>query len=215
MHKDVEQAHGVYVSVILPVYNEIDCLEPELSRVNRSLSSMGRQYEIILVDDASTDGSLEAAQRYRTNHPEQPIKIISLKKNRGAGTARRIGTQAARGEIIVWTDVDMTYPNNRIPEMIATMEEESADQIVGARHREMGSHKFLRAPAKFVLRKLAEYLTDETIPDLNSGLRAFRSDIGTKYLPRLPKGFSCVTTLTMSFLSDGHTVVYFPIEYKK
>jgi glycosyltransferase involved in cell wall biosynthesis len=215
MSKDVLQAQAVYVSVILPVYNEIDCLEPELRRIHGALTTIGRPYEVIVVDDASTDGSLEVAVRYTKEHAEQPTKIISRKKNRGTGTARRIGTQAATGEIIVWTDVDMTYPNDLIPEMLGVMEQQSADQIVGARHREMGTHKFLRAPAKLVLRKLAEFLTDETIPDLNSGLRAFRRDIGTKYLPRLPRGFSCVTTLTMSFLSDGHTVVYFPIEYKK
>ena len=68
-------------------------------------------------------------------------------------------------------------------------------------------------PAKWFIRKLASYLTETDIKDLNSGLRAFRRDVAMQYVHHLPAGFSCVTTLTMSFLSNGYSVKYVPIDY--
>jgi hypothetical protein len=73
--------------------------------------------------------------------------------------------------------------------------------------------KLLRKPAKWFIRKLASYLTGVSIPDLNSGFRAFRRVVGEQFLFMLPRGFSCVTTLTMAFLVNGYTVRYVPIEY--
>jgi hypothetical protein len=89
------------------------------------------------------------------------------------------------------------------------------DQVVGARTSEQGTLKFLRVPAKWTIRKVAETLAGTRIPDLNSGLRAFRRDVSLPYLRLLPPGFSCVTTITLSFLSNQHTVDYLPIEYAK
>ena len=137
-------------------------------------------------------------------------------RNGGAGTVRRMGTQRARGEIVVWTDADMTYPNERIPELVQMLEKDlSLDQVVGARTSEEGSHKILRVPAKWFIRKLAERLTNTKIPDLNSGLRAFRREVALPYLRLLPPGFSCVTTITIAFLSNQHDLRYIPIEYAK
>jgi hypothetical protein len=85
--------------------------------------------------------------------------------------------------------------------------------VVGARRTEEGTVKFLRKPAKLFIRKLASYLTETDIKDLNSGLRAFRRDVAMQYVHHLPKGFSCVTTLTLSFLANGYSVGYVPIDY--
>ena len=64
-----------------------------------------------------------------------------------------------------------------------------------------------------MIRRLASYLAGVPIPDLNSGFRAFRRDVGTQFLYLLPRGFSCVTTLTMTFLTNGYSVHYIPIDY--
>jgi glycosyltransferase involved in cell wall biosynthesis len=87
------------------------------------------------------------------------------------------------------------------------------DQVVGARTSEQGSVKLLRRPAKWFIRKLASYLSRTEIPDLNSGFRAFRREVVDQFLYLLPRGFSCVTTITMAFLSNGYSVKYIPIEY--
>jgi hypothetical protein len=113
--------------------------------------------------------------------------------------------------VVVWTDVDMTYPNEVIPALVDQMA--GWDQVVGARTSESGTNPFLRARAKWLIRKLAEYLTSSEIPDLNSGFRAFRREVAEQYLHLLPAGFSCVTTITMTFLANGYSVKYMPIDY--
>jgi glycosyltransferase involved in cell wall biosynthesis len=144
------------------------------------------------------------------------MRLMPFRRNGGSGTARRIGTQEARGSIVVWTDADMTYPNERIPEFIRYLDDNrDVDQVVGARVTEEGTHKWARVPAKWLIRMIAQRLSGMKIPDLNSGLRAFRRDVSLPYLRLLPPGFSCVTTITMAFLSNQHPVDYLPIEYAK
>ena len=193
------------VSIILPVYNESGHLEKEILRVHESMSVSRYSYEIIVVDDGSTDESGELLKKI------DGIRLLRFAQNRGSGSARKYGTLASRGRIVVWTDVDMTYPNHEIPKLLDRMS--GFDQIVGARTTEAGTVKLLRRPAKWLIRKLASYLAGVKIPDLNSEFRAFRRDVALQYLYLLPTGFSCVTTITMAFLSGGYSVNYVPIDY--
>lgn len=200
----------VEVSVVLPVHNEVGHIEAEVERIRTALDASGKTYELVAVDDASTDGSAQVLARL---HEAGHVRVITNKVNRGSGGARRIGTREARGEVVVWTDVDMTYPNERIPELVDQLEVQGVDQVVGARTSEQGTHKLLRVPAKWAIRRLAQYLAEVPIPDLNSGFRAFRRDTALPFLHLLPRGFSCVTTMTMTFLANDHTVGYLPIDY--
>jgi len=203
-----------YVTVVLPCYNEQDHVMLEIQRITTALDASGYTYEVLCVDDASTDGTLRVLQEALLQFPH--VRLLPFRRNGGAGTVRRIGSQQARGEIVVWTDADMTYPNERIPELVRMLDEDpSIDQVVGARTTEAGSHKILRVPAKWFIRKLAETLTNSRIPDLNSGLRAFRRSVALPYLRLLPPGFSCVTTITLAFLSNQHDIRYVPISYAK
>src|SRR5215207_3464830 len=167
------------VSVVLPCYNERDHVELEIKRISAALQEAGLSYELICVDDGSTDGTRDILAA------TPGIRAILLPRNEGSGTARRIGTQQARG------------------------------QVVGARRTEAGSHKLFRVPAKWAIRRLACWLTNTPIPDLNSGLRAFKRSVAQPYLRLLPAGFSCVTTITLAFLSNGHPIKYVPIDYVK
>lgn len=197
---------GVQVSIILPVYNEVTHLEEEVGRIQKTMTASEMSYEILVVDDGSTDGSGELAQSL------DGVRVVRFATNRGSGSARKYGTMLAEGEIVVWTDVDMTYPNDEIPELVGAMS--GYDQVVGARRTEEGTVRFLRRPAKWLIRKLASYLSKTDIPDLNSGFRAFRKDVAEQFLYLLPRGFSCVTTITMAFLSNGYAIKYVPIDYK-
>jgi glycosyltransferase involved in cell wall biosynthesis len=196
------------VSVVLPCYNERDHVELEVKRIRTALTAAGLRHELVCVDDGSTDGTREVLQAI------DGIRTILLPRNQGSGTARRIGTQQARGRVVVWTDADLTYPNERIPELVAQLDE-TYDQVVGARKSEAGTYRLLRVPAKWAIRRLAAYLTSTDIPDLNSGLRAFKRSVAEPYLRLLPPGFSCVTTITLAFLSNGHPVKYVPVDYFK
>jgi polyisoprenyl-phosphate glycosyltransferase len=194
------------VSVVLPVYNESGHILPEVERIRNGLDGSPYSYEIIVIDDGSTDGSYELVLA------NEDIRIIRFAQNHGTGAARKAGTLAAAGRIVVWTDVDMTYPNDEIPLLVAELE--GFDQVVGARTSEQGTKKAARFTAKWILRRLAGYLVKTPIPDLNSGFRAFRRDVGLQFLHLLPSGFSCVTTMTMTFLANGYSVRHVQIDYK-
>jgi polyisoprenyl-phosphate glycosyltransferase len=203
-----------YVSIVLPCYNEQGHVAREVDRICAAMDTSGYTYELLAFDDASTDQTLAALQEIAPRYPA--MRVVHFDRNGGAGTVRRIGTQQARGDIVVWTDADMTYPNDRIPELVRILDKDPAlDQVVGARTSEQGTHKALRVPAKWFIRKIAEMLTNASIPDLNSGLRAFRRQVALPYLRLLPPGFSCVTTITLAFLCNQHDVRYIPIEYAK
>ena len=193
------------VSVVLPIYNEKGHLRAEIDRIREALEASRYSYELIVVDDGSNDGSEAELSRI------DGITLITHRRNQGSGAARRTVTTAARRRVVVWTDVDMTYPNDLIPDLVDAME--GVDHVVGWRQTEEGTHKLLRTPAKWVIRKLASFLSETDIKDLNSGLRAFRRDVAMQYVHELPKGFSCVTTLTMSFLGNGYSIGFFPIQY--
>ena len=212
--QDVQPVNRVDVTVVLPCYNEQDHVLLEIARITEALDASEFSYELLVIDDASTDNTLEVLQKAQENYPH--MRLEPFQRNGGTGTVRRIGTQIAHGEIVVWTDADMSYPNERIPEMVRYLKENPrVDQVVGARTSEEGSHKLLRVPAKWVIRKIAERLINQKIPDLNSGMRAMRREVARPYLRLLPPGFSCVTTITMAFLANQHDIYYMPIEYSK
>ena len=98
------------------MYNEVEHLEQEVDRIRAAMDASDYSYEIIVVDDGSSDGSGQLAQSL----PD--VRVIRFLQNRGSGSARKAGTTAARGRVTVWTDVDMTYPNDEIPATIAVCE---------------------------------------------------------------------------------------------
>ncbi|MDQ2816226.1 MAG: glycosyltransferase family 2 protein [Actinomycetota bacterium] len=206
-----------HASIVLPCFNEEENVLLEIERICGAMDKSGISYELLAIDDGSTDQTLT---RLRHAEPDFPhLEVVHFPRNSGAGTVRRIGTQQARGEIVVWTDADLTYPNDRIPEFIGMLAADPLiDQVVGARTSEEGSLKIARVPAKWFVRKLAERLTNAEIPDLNSGLRAFRRSVALPYLRLLPPGFSCVTTITLlllvlGFLKGIYDLVVHPLHF--
>jgi polyisoprenyl-phosphate glycosyltransferase len=203
------EPEALEVTVVLPVFNEATHVREEVERISGGLNAAGKRFEILVIDDGSTDGSAAVLDQLAA---EDAIRLVRLPRNRGSGFARRIGTEQARGEVVVWTDADMTYPNHEIAALVDELDG-GWDQVVGARTSEQGTHRWARVPAKFLIRKLASYLVRERIPDLNSGFRAFRRSTALPYLHLLPTGFSCVTTITLAFLANAHLVHYVPIDY--
>ncbi|NLG51044.1 MAG: glycosyltransferase family 2 protein [Chloroflexi bacterium] len=197
----------ILVSMVIPAYNEEEAMGKVLDDITRVLEPLGVWYEVIVVDDGSTDGTVACCQA----HPN--VKVITHGQNRGTGAARTTGVRAARGRYIVMTDADGTYPAEAIPQMIAELE--TCDMVIGAREQEMGTVMVLRSLAKNFIRLLASYLTRTRIPDLNSGLRAMKREVVMKFLPILHSTHSWVSTITMAMLSNGYNVRWIPIAYYK
>jgi glycosyltransferase involved in cell wall biosynthesis len=192
------------VTVILPSFNEEAAVGDQVRAVRTALTRRGIEHEIIVVDDGSDDATsrhgLEAGARVLRHH-----------ENRGYGAAIKAGITAARHGNIVIIDADGTYPSDQIPALLDLLE--GADMVVGARTLRNVQIPWARRPAKWILGWLANRIAGRRIPDLNSGLRAFRSECVRQYFPVLSNRFSFTTTVTLALLADDYRVVYHPIEY--
>lgn len=194
------------VSIVLPCYNEEEAIVPVMEAVRAVMDKLDRPYEILVVDDCSTDNTVALAEAHGA-------RIVRHVENQGSGASRRTGTIHARGEIIVMLDADGTYEPRSIPKMLSFFPR--YDQVNGARTSEKGTMRLLRTPAKWLIRQLAIYISGHQIPDLNTGLKAYKRDVMLRYLWVLPDGFSCVTSMTLAFLCNGHPVKYIPTPYYK
>jgi glycosyltransferase involved in cell wall biosynthesis len=193
------------ISLVFPAYNEEEAIGGDLRAAIDTLEATPYEWEIIVVDDGSTDSTAEIVSSF----PE--VTLVQHQQNMGGGRARNTGVNRASGEIVVISDADGTYPMQDIPRLVEEMED--CDMVVGARVKEAGTVKALRVPAKFAIRKLAEFISGSKIPDLNSGMRAIRREAALPYLRMLPPGHSWVSTITLAFLTNGHNVKYVPIDY--
>ncbi len=200
------------LTVLLPAYNEALAIESVLDEVVSALADCGLAFEILVVDDGSTDPTAQRVRQFAADCWQCPVRLVELPENRGAGAARKVGVRAARGEIVVMLDADGSYPAAAILDLLAYFP--AYDQVNGARTSEQGTWPWLRAPAKWLIRQLACYLTGKRIADLNTGLKAFRRDAMLDWLWVVPDGFSCVTTMTLAFLTNGYAVKYVPIDYR-
>ena len=95
----------------------------EIERITAAMDASEFTYELLCIDDARTDDTLDGAPRGRAA-TTPTSRVMPFRRNGGSGTARRIGTQQAHGEIVVWTDADMTYENERIPELVRILRDD-------------------------------------------------------------------------------------------
>jgi glycosyltransferase involved in cell wall biosynthesis len=192
------------------VYNEEGGVAGVLERL--LALDLGVPVEVLAVDDGSRDGSAEVLARLAAANPR--LRVVRHATNQGYGAALKTGFMRAAHDVVVITDADGTYPEDRIADLVARVDDGAA-MAVGAR---LGRHVHIpltRRPAKAVLGWLASFLAGTPIPDLNSGLRAFRRDLVVTYRAILPQGFSFTTTITLAALTNGHRVDYVDVDYAR
>jgi len=201
-----EASQPVELAVVVPAFDEEAGIRAALDEVRGALDQAGIRYELVVVDDGSSDRTAEVAR-------EAGVRVIAQGTNQGYGAAIRAGVLATRSEFVAITDADGTYPGERLPELLAIAR--SMDMVVGARDKASTAIPLVRRAPKRFLTWLAAYLAGRSIPDLNSGLRVVRRSALERFLPILPSGFSFTTTITLAMLCTHHRVQYVPIEYRE
>lgn len=194
----------IAASIVIPAYNEEKGISSTIKGIRNILDKSGFIYEIIVVDDGSKDSTAREAS-------STGVRLISLEYNHGYGAAIKMGAKHAKYDIILITDADATYPDKDIPAILDLME--NYDMVVGARVGKKVDTSFCRSAMKWILKKLANYLTGCSIVDLNSGLRAMRKEVFNRFMNILPDGFSLTTTITIAMLTNNYRVKYVPIDY--
>jgi glycosyltransferase involved in cell wall biosynthesis len=197
-------------SLLIPVFNEEGAVEATIRRAYDALKAMGEPFEILVINDGSTDGTAKVLKNLKNlSH----VQVIERPENVGYSAALKLGIRSSTGEVIGITDADGTYPVEKLPDMLKEMKEKKVDMVVGARNTT--NIPFIRKPAKAIVNGLANTLVGKRIPDLNSGLRVFTRELAERFMPLYPQRFSFTITITLAAFTNDYTVRYVPIEYGK
>jgi glycosyltransferase involved in cell wall biosynthesis len=189
------------VSVILPAFNESAAIKGIVSNVRK----MYPQFEVIVIDDGSSDDTAAEAEK-------AGAKVYSHPYNIGNGAAVKSGIRIASGDVLVFMDGDGQHDPAEIEKLLEYMPE--YDMVVGA--RSIANQASLgRALGNKIYNWFASYVAKFSIKDLTSGFRAVKINIARNFLYLLPNTYSYPTTLTLGVLRSGLSVKYVPIKTKK
>jgi glycosyltransferase involved in cell wall biosynthesis len=169
--KDPER--HVDLSVVVAVLDEEESIRPLFSALDEVLDSLGREYEIIFVDDGSEDGSFEVLRSLYENDPEH-VRVIQFRRNFGKTAALTAGFREARGEVIITMDADLQDDPREIPRLLERLDADY-DLVVAWRH-ERRDPLSKRLPSK-IANAAVSVLTGVKIHDLNCGFKAYRREV--------------------------------------
>ncbi|MBP7461250.1 MAG: glycosyltransferase family 2 protein [Candidatus Delongbacteria bacterium] len=192
------------LTVIIPVYNEENAIEATLSGLIPYAEK--NNWRIVVINDGSTDKTGEILAKI------EGIRVITHPINKGYGAALKTGIILSDTRWVAFYDSDGQHNPEDLEQLMNNIR--NFDMLVGERGKD--SHQeWLRKPGKWILSKTANFLTERTIPDLNSGLRIIRRGIILNILHLMPDGFSFTTTSTVAFINLGFNVGYRSIRVNK
>lgn len=197
------------ITIVIPIFNEKDAIVTTFTSLEATLSKTQAEYEIIAVNDGSTDGS----DAILNNVHIKNFFVVHHPVNRGYGAALKTGITHAKYPWILITDADGTYPIESIPALIDHMH--SHDMVVGARNGQNIRDTLSRKIARGIVKIFASYVSGAKIEDINSGFRIFKKDHAKKFWHLFPDGFSFTTTLSVASHTERHGIKYIPIDYRK
>jgi len=195
----------IKLSVIVPVFNEGETIAQVIDGLKDELKRLDLEYEIIVVNDGSSDRSKEILENI------QETKLINHPYNKGYGASLKTGARNAKFDWLLFFDGDGQHKPEYIEEFLRYTDE--YDAILGWRQGYKGPA--LRQPGKKLLHFVANYLVEKKIPDLNCGFRLLKKKPFIQYEHLFPNGFSLSTTSTLSFLKEGFSVKYVHITINK
>ncbi|MCY9851274.1 undecaprenyl-phosphate 4-deoxy-4-formamido-L-arabinose transferase [Vibrio mediterranei] len=188
-----------FVSIVIPVYNEENCLQELIDRTTKASDSLGKDYELILVDDGSRDRSAEIIEEASAREGSHVVGVI-LNRNYGQHNAIMAGFEQVRGDLIITLDADLQNPPEEIPNLVAKAEE--GFDSVGTVRKNRQDSALRRYPSKLI-NKLVKRSTGVEMNDYGCMLRAYRRHVvdamlecheRSTFIPVLANGFSRHTT---------------------
>ncbi len=189
------------LSVIIPAHNEAGGIGRILEKLAAVLEQSPYSYEILVIDDASTDGTGKAAAQAGATVVRHPYCL-------GNGAAVKTGMRRAQGEILALMDADGQHDPEQLPDLLKDISD--YDMVVGARVGDKFA-PYHRKLANRFYNLLATYITNQPIRDLTSGFRVVKKDRASRFIYLLPNSFSYPTTITLALLKAGFSVKYVPI----
>ncbi len=166
----------VKYSIVIPVFQAREYIHASVTQVVKAMDAIGQPYEILLVDDNSSDGTWDALQQVKSRFNN--VRIISLSKNVGQTPATMAGAQLAKGAFIITLDDDLQHPPEEIPKLIAAFNSNEVDAVFGdpeIRYHPNKQHPILVAIGKFMFHYV--YLRPYRKLNFFTTFRLFRADL--------------------------------------
>jgi len=200
------------ISIVIPVYNEKPTIEAVLQKV-LAMPLEGMEKEVIIVDDGSTDGTVEILKRMAQENSPTFLKVFFHSRNQGKGAAIATALSQISGEIVIIQDADLEYHPEDYPTLLLPILKFKADAVYGTRF--IGIHRaflFWHYMANKFLTFLTNLLYDSMISDMEVGYKAFRAEV-IKKIPFQAKGFDFEPEITAKILKRKLKLYEVPIMY--
>jgi glycosyltransferase involved in cell wall biosynthesis len=197
------------LTIVIPAYNEEEALSTELPKIIDHCTR--HKWQVIVVNDGSTDRSKEVLDRYQ----DVPcLNVFHHKVNRGYGGALKTGITNVTTEFVATMDADGQHRLEDITTLLLELQKYNADMIVGSRKNQKSANLY-RALGKWIIRTVARILVPNTIADLNSGLKVYRTELAQQQLILCPDSMAFSDVITLVFIHQRHLVIEHPITVQK
>ena len=163
----------VEITALIPIYNEAENLKPLLEKLTADLRELGRAYEILVVDDGSDDGTLEALRTLRTSVPH--LRAISFRRNYGKSAALSVGFHEARGRYVVTMDGDLQDDSAEIGPLLRALEGEGYDLVSGWKQKR--KDPISKTIPSRLFNAVTSLMTGVRLHDMNCGQKAYRAEV--------------------------------------
>lgn len=192
------------ISLVIPVYNEEENLPVLAAEIRAALEPVGRPYEVILVDDGSTDATPEVMRRLAREDPR--VRVLRQRRNSGQSAALDVGFRNARGAIVVTLDADLQNDPADIPRLLERMD--GFDVVSGVRARRQDD--WVRRISSKIANRVRNRVTHESVTDVGCTLRAMRAE----YVRRIPVFNGMHRFLPTLLRMEGARVTEVPVNHR-
>ena len=193
-------------SIVIPAFNESEAILDQLEIINENITKHKINAEIIIVDDGSTDDTLKKIRKLKYDN----FNIVENISNLGYGKSIKKGVQTAKNENIIIVDCDMSYPFEKINDLIDNYEK-GYDLVIAERKNLSALDGQFKRILRYTFKIIVNYISGNKVPDPNSGFRIFKRQIFLKHQNIISDGFSMSTSSLLTFIFERSPIKFIPI----